>query len=330
MSETQPAQDEPTVTPNRRLAMFLAGSAVAVAVVVIALLVIPATRPTTGKAQKTHTPEQAITVHGTIQKTTAPDGKVAYTLVANATTYRLSDGPEWWWGANDPLGSYVGKTVDDCEGHKEECYAANVVLVRNLGTLCRELDISLFHISSGCIFDGPGPFGEEAKPNNVGQFYAQCKIHAEVELAGTGARAWVFRIRMPFNGRVHPRNLLCKLASYDRILEGLNSITFLDEFAMRSYHLAQRAGPGVYHASCSTPVRTAQVARMLFDAGVRVKPVELFYPEAFRKAGHVHRSAAVLDVSKFEQAYGAPFGDPLVALRWSIDRLASHKAVSRT
>jgi hypothetical protein len=99
------------VTPNRRLAIFLAGSAVAVAVVVIALL-LPATRPTTGKAQKTHTPEQAITVHGTIQKTTAPDGKVAYTLVANATTYRLSDGPEWWWGANDPLASYVGKTVD--------------------------------------------------------------------------------------------------------------------------------------------------------------------------------------------------------------------------
>jgi hypothetical protein len=104
------------VTPNRRLAIFLAGSAIAAAVVVIALL-LPASNPTTGKgqagkAQKTHTSEQAITVHGTIQKTTAPDGKVAYTLVANATTYRLSDGPEWWWGANDPLASYVGKTVD--------------------------------------------------------------------------------------------------------------------------------------------------------------------------------------------------------------------------
>ena len=100
------------MTPNRRLAIFLAGSAVAVAAVVIALLLLPASRPTTGKAQKTHTPEQAITVHGTIQKATAPDGKIAYTLVANATTYRLSDGPDWWWGANDPLGSYVGKTVD--------------------------------------------------------------------------------------------------------------------------------------------------------------------------------------------------------------------------
>jgi hypothetical protein len=99
------------VTPNRRLAIFLAGSAVAVAVVVIALL-LPATRPTTGKAQKTHPSEQAVTVHGTIQKTTAPDGKGAYTLVANATTYRLSDGPEWWWGANDHLASNVGKTVD--------------------------------------------------------------------------------------------------------------------------------------------------------------------------------------------------------------------------
>jgi hypothetical protein len=100
------------MTPNRRLAIFLGGSTVAVAVVVIALLLLQASKPTTGKAQKTHTPEQAITVHGTIQKATAPDSKIAYTLVANATTYRLSDGPEWWWGPNDPLASYVGKTVD--------------------------------------------------------------------------------------------------------------------------------------------------------------------------------------------------------------------------
>lgn len=221
---------------------------------------------------------------------------------------------------------YTGNTVDDCETNKEECYSANVSLVRNLGEACKKLDISLFHISSGCIFDGCGPFIEDSVPNNLSQFYAQCKIHAEMELATTGARAWVFRIRMPFGPSVHRRSWLCKLAGYDRILDGLNSVTFLDEFAMRSYQLVQKADPGIYHAACSTPVRTEQVARMLFDAGVRSKACELFSPADFAAAGHVHRSSAVLDVTKFEKAYGAPFGDPMVALRWCIDRLKDEGA----
>jgi hypothetical protein len=99
------------VTPERRLVFFLAGSAVAIALVVLPLL-IPTTNPTAGKAQKTHKPEMAITVRGTIQKTTDQDGTTAYTMLSNGTTYRLSHGPEWWWGTNDPLAAYVGRTVE--------------------------------------------------------------------------------------------------------------------------------------------------------------------------------------------------------------------------
>jgi hypothetical protein len=99
------------VTPERRLVFFLAGSAVAIALVVLPLL-IPTTNPTAGKAQKTHKPETAITVRGTIQKTTDQDGTTAYTMLANGTTYRLSDGPAWWWGTDDPLAAYVGRTVE--------------------------------------------------------------------------------------------------------------------------------------------------------------------------------------------------------------------------
>lgn len=99
------------MTPERRLALFLAGSAVAIALVILPLL-MPATNPTAGKAQKTHKPEIAITVRGTIQKSAAQDGTTEYTMLANGTTYRLSDGPAWWWGAKDPLAAYVGRTVE--------------------------------------------------------------------------------------------------------------------------------------------------------------------------------------------------------------------------
>jgi hypothetical protein len=99
------------VTPTRRLAIFLVGSLVAVALVAIPILAQRAS-PTAGKGQKAHAPEHAITVRGTVQRTTSADGASAYTLVASGTTYGLSDGPAWWWGAKDPLAGYVGRTVD--------------------------------------------------------------------------------------------------------------------------------------------------------------------------------------------------------------------------
>lgn len=220
---------------------------------------------------------------------------------------------------------FTGRTVDDCEIHKQQCYAANVVLPRRVALACQELGATMLHVSSGCIFQGQGPFTEEDTPNNLAVFYAQCKINAESEVKAAGARAYVFRIRMPFNWQNNPRNWLVKLRDHERILDGLNSVTFLDEFAIRAYHLCQKAEPGVYNATCSVPVRTAFVARMLLDMGIRQKSVDLYRPEQFLLDGHVPRSEAVLDVRKFERAYGAEFGDPIVALRWSMENFGVAK-----
>lgn len=211
---------------------------------------------------------------------------------------------------------YTGRTVDDCEINKQECYDANVVLPRTIATVCKKLSVPMLHVSSGCIFTGAGPFSEQDTPNNVSPFYPQCKINAEREISQVGPMVWIFRIRMPFNWHNNPRNWLTKLIKYPKILDGLNSVTFLDEFAIRSYHLVQKAAPGIYHAACSVPIRTAFVARMLLDAGIRKDPVELFPPDSFLAAGHVPRSEAVLDVRKFEAAYGATFGDPIPSIRW--------------
>ncbi len=217
---------------------------------------------------------------------------------------------------------YSGLTIDDCERNKQATYSSLVALPRMIAEVCRVRKVDLLHVSSGCIFNGPGPYNEQDTPNNVGQFYAQCKANAEREIAETEVKAWVFRIRMPFSHFPHPRNLLQKLAGYERILDGLNSVTFLDEFAMRSFHLVQKAAPGIYHAACSVPVQTAQIARMLFDAKIRKTAVYPFPERDFLASGYVRRSTTVLDVRKFERAYGAPFGDPMIALRWCIDNFS--------
>lgn len=213
---------------------------------------------------------------------------------------------------------YTGNTVDDCETNATECYDANLVLPYNIALVCKA---PLLHVSTGCVFNGPGQFTEDDCPNFLKTVYGVTKLNAEQEIENIKDDCWIFRIRMPFSHIPHKRNWICKLMKYDLILDGLNSVTWIDEFAMRSWQLWQKAPPGIYHATQKNSVRTLDVARML-------KPdVKQYDPVEFLK-NHVQRSEAVLDCTKFEKAYGAEFTDTTVALRWCIQNMSGTSSPS--
>lgn len=239
---------------------------------------------------------------------------------------------------------YTGTTIDDCEpvAGRTVCYQTNISFLHYLVQALKPIGCKLIHLSTGCIFNGSGPYKEEDQPNNgewwptVGElketpFYVQTKWAAERE-AIAYPNAYIFRIRMPFCSTWHPRNLLTKLSTYEFVLEGLNSITFLDEFCMRSLQLVDKphAKPGIYHAAYPTPVLTSTIAKMLLEAGLRKIPIQVYPPDRFLADGHLRRSQAVLCAKKFEENYGAPFGDPLVGLRWCIDRMKAARASFKT
>jgi hypothetical protein len=74
----------------------------------------PTKEPKPDKAVKPErgpkTPKVAITLRGTVVAT--QDGRwPTYTLASGGTTYELSAGPPWWWGASNPLAKSIGKTV---------------------------------------------------------------------------------------------------------------------------------------------------------------------------------------------------------------------------
>lgn len=215
---------------------------------------------------------------------------------------------------------YSGRNVDECDRPeiKDECHRSHVALPRILAHLTKDLDQRLIHVSTGCIYDGQYPFAESDRPNFTNNYYQSCKLSAERAILDAGGKAWIFRIRMPFSWHKHHRNLLTKLATHDKILDGNNSITFVDEFCMRSIQLVDKAAPGIYHAAYQNPVRTMDIVKMLVEAGIRTKPIEPYDPQVFLNDKHVRRSETLLDSSKFEVAYGAAFGDPVVALRWCI------------
>lgn len=141
----------------------------------------------------------------------------------------------------------IGKTgtpnVDWCEDHKEETYFSNVEVPRLLGYTARALGIPMIHVSSGCIFNGEGPFSITDSPNFSKSYYSYTKMYAELQMIDDAYRSHTFentwngmnalvihRIRMPFDGTPSPRNLLTKVMNYDTLVDAKNSMTYMDDY----------------------------------------------------------------------------------------------------
>ena len=56
-------------------------------------------------------PEIQLTLTGTIEAAVDAIGRPDFSMTVNGTVWDLSVGPTWYWGANNPLSAYVGKSV---------------------------------------------------------------------------------------------------------------------------------------------------------------------------------------------------------------------------
>jgi len=83
--------------------------------------------------------------------------------------------------------------VDGAEQHKEECWRANVELLRALTELCRPRNLWLGHVSTDYVFNGrSGPNEVEDLPDPLG-VYGQSKLAAENLLRGCDFPAAILR-----------------------------------------------------------------------------------------------------------------------------------------
>jgi len=137
--------------------------------------------------------------------------------------------------------------VDACEKQKAKTIDGNTLFPIKLMQTCLRWQTRLAHFSSGCIFSG-GPFSEDDPPNFDGSVYSATKLVSDVALL---KHALVLRIRMPFDGSDHPKNLLTKLRRYaatGKVLDGYNSLTHADEACAAAAKLIAEGAPnGPYH-----------------------------------------------------------------------------------
>ncbi len=56
-------------------------------------------------------PEIALTLTGTVDRTTDAKGRPTFAMTVGGVTWELSAGPKWYWLDKNPLAAYVGKSV---------------------------------------------------------------------------------------------------------------------------------------------------------------------------------------------------------------------------
>ena len=208
---------------------------------------------------------------------------------------------------------YTGKpNVDACESDKAECLFGNAVLPGRIRTACEEVGIPWGHVSSGCIYSGRksdgGGWTEEDVPNfsfrnGPCSFYSGTKALGE-EVLKDAKNCYIWRLRIPFNEEISPRNYLQKLLHYSSLLEAENSISHIDDYinsCLSSF--TQECEPGIYNLTNSGSITTRQVVKWMKEEGVTDKEFNFFENEEdfMAKAAITPRSNCVMDTSKAER-----------------------------
>lgn len=182
---------------------------------------------------------------------------------ANTTFYDLE---KWYEDAGYPVidavinaAGYTGKpNVDACELYKTDTIHGNIIWPQILTDWCMLNDITLGHVSSGCIYTGRRldgkPFTEEDEPNfsfkqNNCSFYSGTKTIAE-KIVLKWNKNYIWRLRIPFEENDNPRNYISKMLKYDKLLQAENSISNKQEFVSACIQTYTNKVPfGIYNVT---------------------------------------------------------------------------------
>ena len=197
---------------------------------------------------------------------------------------------------------YTGApNVDACEIYKQETIDGNVVWPLALEKQFPKIPI--VHISSGCVYTDYKDDGwtELDPPNfdfNNGSFYSGSKALEQKLLEPYMNKSYLLRIRMPFGDYDHPKNLLTKLAKYNKLVNFENSLSYVNDVARIAVQFAlDRPATGVYNVCNPGSKTTKEIADLL---GLSK---EWFTDAEFAANTQTPRSNCVLNNNKLSSLY---------------------------
>jgi UDP-glucose 4,6-dehydratase len=224
---------------------------------------------------------------------------------------------------------YTGiPNIDAAEDNKESCYNCNVILPIKINNVCKQANVPMIHLSSGCVYNGYDKHYTELDIPNFGifneesSFYSKTKHEAEMMLSLTNY-SWMFRLRMPYCGLEHPRNYLTKILSYDNLINMQNSMTGVGDFCkfLGLFINSGMSHPyGIYNVVNEGHIEAKEIVGMMYEYGLK-NPYHRFIPTNQLRT-KAKRSNCILSTDKIKKI-GLQLPDIKESIMVAIKRLAN-------
>jgi dTDP-4-dehydrorhamnose reductase len=165
--------------------------------------------------------------------------------------------------------------VDECEDNPGESFAVNTLAVRELATLCRDLDAVLVHFSTDYVFDGMkhAPYVEDDLPNPL-NLYAVSKLAGEYFVRNIAQKFFLVRTCGLF-GKAgcwgKGTNFVDAMVNMEKRGEAISVVndqwvtpTSASELAQKVYELLQTTQWGLYHLTNEGKCTWYEFAQTIF------------------------------------------------------------------
>ena len=171
--------------------------------------------------------------------------------------------------------------VDGAETEAEQAYHVNAEAVGRLGSVAKQTDAWVLHISTDFVFDGKGdkPYVETDPPDPVNT-YGKSKLAGEKLLLETGCRCCIIRLEWTYG--LHGNNFVAKLMKRARgckvlkvVDDQIGSPTATAEAAKTICKLLPAKPEGIFHFASDGYVSRFEMAEFVFDKlsmAVELKP----------------------------------------------------------
>lgn len=190
------------------------------------------------------------------------------------------------WGITAIVNCAAYTNVDKAESDEATAELINATAVGNLARAMKEVDGTLFHVSTDYVFgsDGNTPRTEDMPLNPLG-VYGRTKLHGEQAIAESGCKALIFRTAWLYSefGNNFLKTMLRLTAEREQlnvVFDQVGTPTYAGDLALAIFSIIEagvyEGNEGIYHFSdegvCSWYDFAVEIASAAGNTNCRINP----------------------------------------------------------
>lgn len=144
---------------------------------------------------------------------------------------------------------YTNTTTSELPENFDKVWLTNAQFVKELSHMCKRDKKKLVHISTGDLYGNNFSINENVETStkiDVGTTYRFTKYAGE---RFCSPDTLIFRIRLPFDGRQHPKNLLCKIPKFTKFYGFTNDYTYVPDLVNGTKVLVDKNQSGIFNVN---------------------------------------------------------------------------------